>query len=81
MTRRCSIRMVLGTKEALAQADYNALVKASLRKLFPQVEGRPNLRQLYALVSSSASFELQRRLADEPAKLGTTEKVSATCGR
>jgi phosphate transport system permease protein len=66
----------LGAKEALAQADYNSLVKAALRKLFPQVEGRPNLRQLYALVSSSASFELQRRLADEPAKLGTTEKVS-----
>src|SRR6185295_250125 len=64
-----------GTKEALAQADYNALIKASLRALFPQVEGRPNLRQLYALVSSSAGFELQHRLADEPTKLGTREKV------
>ena len=65
----------VGTKEALVKADYAALLKASLRALFPQVEGRPNLRQLYALVSSSASFELQRRLADDPAKLGTKEKV------
>src|SRR5262245_2250614 len=64
-----------GTKEALAQADYNALIKASLRELFPQVEGRPNLRKLYALISSSAAFELQRRLADDPKKLGTREKL------
>jgi phosphate transport system permease protein len=64
-----------GSREALAQADYSSLVKASLRKLFPRVEGRPNLRELYALISSSASFELQRRLADDPAKLGATEKV------
>src|SRR4249920_720795 len=65
-----------GSQAALAQADYSALLKASLRTLFPQVEGRPNLRQLYALISSSAPFELQHRLAEEPAKLGTREKVS-----
>jgi len=65
-----------GSKETLAQADYNALIKGSLRELFPQVEGRPNLRKLYALVSSSAGFELRRRLADDPTKLGTREKVS-----
>ncbi|HZF25928.1 MAG TPA: phosphate ABC transporter permease PstA [Steroidobacteraceae bacterium] len=63
------------TKEALAQADYNAVVKAAMRKLFPTVEGRPNLRKLYALISSSAGFELQHRLADDPGKLATTERV------
>lgn len=64
-----------GSMESLAQADYGALVKASLRKLFPEVEGRPNLRQLYGLISSAAGFELQKRLADDPAKLGTTESL------
>ncbi|HKE45948.1 MAG TPA: phosphate ABC transporter permease PstA [Steroidobacteraceae bacterium] len=64
-----------GTKEALAQGDYQALVKASLRKLFPTVEDRPSLRKLYALVSSSAGFDLQKRLANAPEKLGTSERV------
>jgi phosphate transport system permease protein len=64
-----------GSRESLAQGDYNALVKAALRKLFPQVEGRSNLRELYGLVSSSAAFDLQKRIAEDPAKLGTTEKV------
>ena len=61
--------------DSLAQGDYNALVKAALRKLFPDVEGRANLRELYGLVSSSAAFDLQKRVADDPAKLGTTEKL------
>jgi len=61
--------------ESLAQADFSALIKASLRKLFPDVDGRPNLRQLYGLVSSSAGFDLQKRIADDPAKLGSTETV------
>jgi phosphate transport system permease protein len=63
------------SKEALAQGDYNALIKASLRSLFPTVDGRPTLRKLYGLMSSSAGFELQQRLADEPALLGRTERV------
>jgi len=61
--------------ESLAQGDYNALVKAALRKLFPDVEGRPDLRQLYGLVSSSAGFDLQKRIADGPSKLGTSETL------
>jgi phosphate transport system permease protein len=64
-----------GSPESLAQADYNALVKASLRRLFPDVAARPDLRQLYGLVSSAAGFELQARVADDPAKLGTTETL------
>ena len=61
--------------DSLAQGDYNALVKASLRKMFPGVEGRANLRELYGLVSSGAAFDLQKRVAEDPAKLGTTERV------
>jgi phosphate transport system permease protein len=64
-----------GSAESLAQGDYNALVKAGLRKIFPDVEGRANLRELYGLVSSSASFDLQRRVAEDRSKVGATEKV------
>ena len=64
-----------GSAASLAQGDYNALVKAALRKAFPDVEGRTNLRELYGLVSSSAAFDLKKRLADDPTKLGSTEKL------
>ena len=53
------------SSQVLAQADYNALVKASLRKLFPQVEVRADLRQLYGLISTSASYELQHNVTDD----------------
>ncbi len=64
-----------GSAESLAQGDYAALIKAALRKVFPDVEGRANLRELYGLVSSSAAFDLQKRVREDPAKLGTTEKI------
>jgi phosphate transport system permease protein len=43
--------------ETLANADYAALVRASLRGLFPQVEGRRDLRALYGLISSDAPID------------------------
>lgn len=61
--------------ESLAQADYGALVKATLRRTFPDVEGRADLRELYALVSSGAGFDLQKRVAENPSRLGTTEPL------
>jgi phosphate transport system permease protein len=64
-----------GSAESLEQGDYHALVKAALRKLFPGVEGRANLRELYGLVSSSAAFDLKDKVAENPGRLGTTEKV------
>ncbi len=64
-----------GSAQSLALGDYNALVKAALRKLFPDVEGRANLRELYALVSSSAGFELRDRIAEDLSRLGSTERL------
>src|SRR5262245_50412724 len=64
-----------GSAESLAQGDYHALIKAAMRKTFPDVEGRANLRELYGLVSSSAGFDLQKCLAENPSLLGIMEKV------
>jgi phosphate transport system permease protein len=61
--------------EDLYTADYQSLVRESLRKRFPEVEGRSNLRKLYALASSAASLELQRRVIADPTLIGRTEKV------
>ncbi len=58
--------------DVLLSADYQALVRAALRERFPQVEGRANLRELYAIASSAAAIDLQRRVVAEPALLGRT---------
>lgn len=61
--------------ETLALADYAALVRASLKSLFPDVEGRSNVRALYAVVSGGASFDLQRRVEADADRIGSTEKI------
>ena len=59
----------------LVTADYQALIRAALRERFPTVEGRPDLRELYAFVSSAASIELQRRVVDDPTVIGQRETL------
>jgi len=57
----------------LVTADYQALVRESLKARFPEVEGRRDLRELYGIVSSAASIELQQRITSDPAAIGTRE--------
>ena len=57
----------------LVVADYQALVRASLRERFPAVEGRPALRELYGVVSSAAAVELQQRVTADPGLIGRRE--------
>jgi phosphate transport system permease protein len=59
----------------LVVADYQALVRAALRAEFPQVEGRPNLRELYGLMSSAASIELQRAVTSNPDLIGQRQAL------
>jgi len=46
-------------QESLANANYQGLVKNSLRSMFPDVKGRKDKRLLYGLVSTGASFQLR----------------------
>ena len=66
-----------GTRDSktLENADYAALVRSSLRGLFPQVEGRRDLRALYGLVSSSASLQVRDQILSNPALIGTTQSI------
>jgi phosphate transport system permease protein len=57
----------------LLAADYQALIRSALKAKFPEVEGRAANRELTRLVSGSAPFDLQRRVVDDPALIGTTE--------
>lgn len=61
--------------DELIAADYQALVRAALRERFPEVEGRPNLRELYGIVSSAASIELQQRVVADPSIIGQRETL------
>ncbi|MDQ2696030.1 MAG: phosphate ABC transporter permease PstA [Pseudomonadota bacterium] len=61
--------------QALSGADYNALVKDALRRAFPEVAGRRELRALYGLVSSGAAFQLRRMVLEDPSLVGATRAV------
>ena len=57
----------------LQAADYQALVRAALKAKFPDVEGRAASRELTKLISGSASFDLQKRVVNDPNLIGKTE--------
>lgn len=59
----------------LMSADYQTLIRAALKEKFPAIEGRKATRDLTRLVSSAAAFELQKRVLDNPALIGTREQV------
>ncbi|HOB60826.1 MAG TPA: phosphate ABC transporter permease PstA [Candidatus Competibacteraceae bacterium] len=60
---------------AIENADYAALVRTGLRALFPNVEGRVELRALYALSSSDAPLELRQQVMAHPTLIGTEQEI------
>ncbi|MGD9236697.1 MAG: phosphate ABC transporter permease PstA [Desulfobacterales bacterium] len=62
-------------KQSLATADYQGLVKQSLRSMFPDVSGRSDKRMLYSIVSSGASFQLRDVVLTNPDIIGQTLPV------
>ena len=63
-------------EESLASADYQGLVKQSMRNMFPEVSGRRDKRALYSLISSGAAFQLQKKVLEDPNLIGQTLSVS-----
>jgi phosphate transport system permease protein len=59
----------------MAAADYDALLKASLSALFPDVKERTQKRALYGLLSSSASDTLRSVVLNKPDIIGKTERI------
>jgi phosphate transport system permease protein len=64
----------------LASANYATLLRTSLREMFPDVQERKDVRNLYALLSSSAANELQDRVTENPALIGQHERVTFLAG-
>ncbi len=61
--------------DTLSAANYGALVKNSMRTLFPDVKGRSDKRKLYKLVSTGASYLLQKMVMEDSGLIGTTQKI------
>ena len=60
--------------QGLGRADYQGLIRNSLRARFPEVDSRNELRELFALVSPGAGFELRNSVLANPGLVG--ESVS-----
>ena len=58
--------------QSLGRADYQGLIRNSLRARFPEVGNRNELRELFALVSSGAGFELRNSVLSNPDLVGET---------
>ncbi|SMC26596.1 phosphate transport system permease protein [Desulfacinum hydrothermale DSM 13146] len=54
----------------LDSADYQGLIKASLRELFPDVKGHRDKRNLYKLVSSGAGSILRQKVLEDTSLIG-----------
>jgi phosphate transport system permease protein len=63
------------SREALATANYQDLVKKSLRRMFPEAEGRQQKRQLYALFSNGAAYQLRDLVLQQPSLIGETVSI------
>lgn len=61
--------------EALSSANYGKLVRNALLSIFPDVDGRRDRRALAALLSNGADYELRDRVIENPAILGTRQKI------
>jgi phosphate transport system permease protein len=61
--------------ELVADANFPAMVKATLRELFPDVSGRRERRSLYGLVSPGAAFQVRRTLLDDRDLIGKIESI------
>ena len=68
-----------GARDAalMGEANYAGLLKNSLLAHFPEVSNRRDKRELAALLSSGAAYDLRERVLAEPALIGTTISFEA----
>ncbi len=61
-----------GLERKLRRADYGAIVRQALRRIFPDVESRSDVRSLQGLVSTGARGILRDDLLADPSLLGSS---------
>lgn len=58
--------------QTIGRANFQGLIQNALRARFPEVASRNELRELFALVSPGAEFELRDRVLGNPDLIGET---------
>ncbi|WP_333689115.1 phosphate ABC transporter permease PstA [Methylococcus capsulatus] len=66
--------------EALASADYGALLKRALGELFPDVTERQDKRALHRLISAGASYAVRDEILAHPELVGHSARVWVAAG-
>jgi phosphate transport system permease protein len=61
--------------EIIARADWQGLIKAALRREFPEVNSRSDKRELYDLVSSGGGDWVRDFLLDNPQAIGSVVRI------
>ncbi|MEK9842734.1 phosphate ABC transporter permease PstA [Thalassospira sp.] len=64
-----------GDPAVIGKANFDGLIKQSLRERFPEVTSRRDRRDLYGIVSGGASYELRERVMENPNLIGQTRKI------
>ncbi len=59
-------------QEAIANANYQKMIRASLHDIFPNTNTRRQKRTLYSLVSNGAEYELAAMVKADPELIGRT---------
>jgi len=62
-------------QDSLATANYQGLVKKTLRDMFPEAKSRRDKRQLYSMVSGGATFQLRDAALTDPKIIGETLSI------
>jgi phosphate transport system permease protein len=65
-----------GDPDVLLRADYRRLAQAALRDLFAEVSGRRDIRDLNAILSSGAHYQLLDMVMDDPNLVGTRQTLA-----
>ena len=59
----------------IKKANFNGLIKKSIRNLFPEVSGRSNKRKLYKIVSSSAEYQIRSIVNNDLSIIGSKKNI------
>ena len=68
----------LGKADNLSKSKYGKIVRNALFDAFPEVKKRSERRELLALVSKGAHFELRQMVRGDPALIGTVQRIWLT---
>ncbi|WP_422369234.1 phosphate ABC transporter permease PstA [Pelagibius sp.] len=59
----------------IQRADYQGLLRTSLRERFPEVTGRRDRIKLYGILSNGAGFDVRDKVLADPSIIGTTQTI------